>query len=33
MTPTQTVETFIAHWNSGAMEAMYAMCADGVVWH
>ncbi|MFL0355288.1 nuclear transport factor 2 family protein [Erythrobacter sp. GH1-10] len=33
MTPTETVETFIGHWNSGDMEAMYAMCAEEVVWH
>ena len=33
MTPTETVETFINHWNSGDMEAMYALCADDVTWH
>ena len=33
MTPTETVETFIGHWNSGDIEAMYAMCAEDVVWH
>lgn len=33
MTPTQTVEAFIDHWNSGDLDAMYAMCADSVVWH
>ena len=33
MTPIETVEAFIAHWNAGEMEAMYAMCADDVVWH
>jgi limonene-1,2-epoxide hydrolase len=33
MTPTQTVTAFIAHWNSGDMEAMYAMCAEDIVWH
>jgi limonene-1,2-epoxide hydrolase len=33
MTPQDTVEAFIACWNSGDMEAMYAMCAENVVWH
>ena len=33
MTPIETIETFIAHWNSGDMEAMYGLCAEGVVWH
>ena len=33
MTPAETVETFIAHWNSGDMEAMYALCAEDVTWH
>lgn len=33
MTPIATVTAFIAHWNSGDMEAMYALCADNVVWH
>jgi limonene-1,2-epoxide hydrolase len=33
MTPQQTVEAFIAHWNSGDMDAMYALCAEDVVWH
>lgn len=33
MTPTEIVEAFIGHWNSGDMEAMYAMCAESVVWH
>lgn len=33
MTPTETVATFIDHWNSGDMEAMFAMCADDIVWH
>lgn len=33
MTPQATVEAFIAHWNSGDMEAMYALCAENVVWH
>lgn len=33
MTPQQTVEAFIGHWNSGDMEAMFALCAEDVVWH
>jgi limonene-1,2-epoxide hydrolase len=33
MTPQATVEAFIGHWNSGDMEAMYALCAEDVVWH
>ena len=33
MTPTETVTAFISHWNSGDMEAMYAMCAEDVTWH
>ncbi len=33
MTPIETVEAFIGHWNSGDMEAMFALCTDDVVWH
>lgn len=33
MSPIKTVEAFVGHWNSGDMEAMYAMCAPTVVWH
>jgi len=33
MTPIETVTAFIAHWNSGDMEAMYDLCAEDVVWH
>ena len=33
MTPTETVEAFIAHWNAGDMEAMYGMCTEDVAWH
>jgi limonene-1,2-epoxide hydrolase len=33
MTPQDTVTAFIGHWNSGDMEAMYALCAEDVVWH
>lgn len=33
MTPQETIEAFIAHWNSGDMEAMYALCGEDVIWH
>lgn len=33
MTPIETVKTFIGHWNSGDLEAMYTMCAEDVTWH
>lgn len=33
MTPIDTVTAFIAHWNSGDMDAMYAMCREDVIWH
>ncbi|HEX5644533.1 MAG TPA: limonene-1,2-epoxide hydrolase family protein [Erythrobacter sp.] len=33
MTPIETVTAFIGHWNSGELEAMYAMCAEDVTWH
>jgi limonene-1,2-epoxide hydrolase len=33
MTPQQTVEAFIGHWNAYDLEAMLALCADDVVWH
>ncbi len=33
MTPQQTVEAFIGHWNSGDIDAMLALCADGIVYH
>ena len=33
MTPRETVEAFVSHWNSGDFEAMYAMCSENVVWH
>jgi len=33
MNPLDTVTDFIGHWNSGNMEAIYALCAEGVVWH
>lgn len=33
MNPIDTVTAFIDHWNSGDTQAMYAMCAEDVVWH
>ena len=33
MSPVETVETFIGHWNSGDMEAMFALCSEDVIWH
>ncbi len=33
MTPSETVQTFVDHWNSGDMEAMYDLCADDITWH
>ncbi|KPQ20307.1 MAG: Limonene-1,2-epoxide hydrolase [Porphyrobacter sp. HL-46] len=33
MTPLETVQAFITHWNSGDVEAMYALCTEDVVWH
>jgi limonene-1,2-epoxide hydrolase len=33
MTPQQTVEAFIGHWNRCDIEAMLALCADGIVYH
>ena len=33
MTPRETVEQFVSHWNSGDFEAMFAMCADEIIWH
>ncbi|MEQ8410504.1 MAG: limonene-1,2-epoxide hydrolase family protein [Erythrobacter sp.] len=33
MSNIEKVRAFIGHWNAGDMEAMYAMCAEGVVWH
>ena len=32
MTPLETVQAFITHWNSGDVEAMYALCTEDVVW-
>jgi limonene-1,2-epoxide hydrolase len=33
MTPQETVEAFISHWNSGDIDAMMALCAEGIVYH
>lgn len=33
MSPIEIVTAFIDHWNSGDREAMYAMCAEDIVWH
>jgi limonene-1,2-epoxide hydrolase len=33
MTPIETVEAFVGHWNGGDMEAMFALCAEDIVWH
>jgi limonene-1,2-epoxide hydrolase len=33
MTPQQTVEAFIGHWNTCDIDAMLALCAEGIVYH
>jgi limonene-1,2-epoxide hydrolase len=33
MTPQQTVEAFIDHWNACDIDAMIALCADDIVYH
>jgi limonene-1,2-epoxide hydrolase len=33
MTPQQTVEAFIGHWNSCDIDAMLTLCAEGIVYH
>ena len=33
MTPQQTVEAFIAHWNACDIDAMLALCADDIIYH
>ena len=33
MTPQETVEAFIAAWNSLDMESAFGLMADDVVWH
>ena len=33
MTPQETVEAFIGHWNACDVGAMMALCADDIVYH
>ncbi|AOL93254.1 nuclear transport factor 2 family protein [Porphyrobacter sp. LM 6] len=33
MTPQQTVEAFIGHWNACDIDAMLSLCAEGIVYH
>jgi len=33
MTPQETVEAFIGHWNACDIYAMLALCADDIVYH
>lgn len=33
MTPQQTVEAFIDHWNACDIDAMLSLCADDIVYH
>ncbi|MFN3990928.1 MAG: nuclear transport factor 2 family protein [Erythrobacter sp.] len=33
MTPQQTVEAFIGHWNACDVDAMMALCAPDIVYH
>jgi limonene-1,2-epoxide hydrolase len=33
MTPQQTVEVFIGHWNACDIDAMLALCAEDIVYH
>ena len=33
MTPQQTVEAFISHWNACDIDAMLALCAPEIVYH
>jgi limonene-1,2-epoxide hydrolase len=33
MTPQQTVEAFIGRWNDYDLDAILALCAEGMVWH
>lgn len=33
MTPQATVEAFIGHWNACDIDAMMALCAEGIVYH
>ena len=33
MTPQETVEAFIGHWNACDIDAMIGLCAEGIVYH
>ena len=33
MTPQETVEAFIGHWNACDVDAMMALCAEGIIYH
>ena len=33
MTPQETVEAFIAHWNACDIDAMLGLCAEDIVYH
>jgi limonene-1,2-epoxide hydrolase len=33
MTPQETVEAFIAHWNACDIDAMLSLCAEDIVYH
>lgn len=33
MTPQQTVEAFIGHWNEYDLDAIMALCAEDMIWH
>ncbi len=33
MTPQQTVEAFIGHWNACNIEAMLALCSEDITYH
>ena len=33
MTPLQTVEAFITHWNACDIDAMLGLCAEDIVYH
>jgi limonene-1,2-epoxide hydrolase len=33
MTPQETVEAFIGHWNVYDLDALTALCAEDMVWH
>lgn len=33
MTPQETVEAFIGHWNDYDLDALMALCAEDIIWH